>query len=1798
MASSAAVAAPPVGLQPGDQEVNEEAAREQAARANGASAVERNRRLESRTAFRGLTRAGALDLLKSRHPERVLLPAWRGPQLPPGHQIAEYEGDFAARLIAPDGATNQLVTSTVPMRASDDAGRKRPVDLALTRVGREFRSVNPLADIRLADDLAEGLRISDMGLVVTPVGAGGHAEPVVSGDTVFYAEAMTDTDIVVRPTVGGFEIDLQVRSVASPEHFELNLDAAADYELARLPDGSGIQVRHGDDIIGVVTAPVAWDADHRPVELEWTLSGGRLTIDMAHRERDLAYPLLVDPEAITYFNWERRGEGDAMRDRYDAWQYLGYGNFAGLSWAGQSTWLGNGLYIRNLSWGTTGYLFSAGDSGAWNFRAPGHSRISQVEWNLVDQDYVDGTRLELGVARQPISGAPGGWYGTPIMRTDLFYGAYFQTCSSTCAPGTGEAGDTATFKLVATSTANRPYFAAQVGVAYVHVYEDDRPQVASALPKSWVNWPTSTRLPIWAFDTSTGIEWLDITSTGWGSQAPANTRTIAPDWGTRCNHHALCPRMQPADRDPYSITVGSMQEGLNTMTAVAKDGVGNTSQLDPGFPEGSKGLRGTYFHQTDLRLPAVAGRLDANVDFDWSTTSPDPSMDPETWSARWMGMVYAPVTGEYKFSTNTDDGARLYVGGYKSDLTTPADFNVPIIDKWKDQSPTSYDGVQTRHLIGGGWYRIVMEYYDQSGGAKAQLKWSYPGQATPVVIPTDRLQPPRPWQLKLDRGSPTFDMPTGVLYDKRGKALDGPSSVRVTARDGNPAGPNPNRRSGVRRMEAYLAYGSEALPGVLVGSKDQAADCPVDPAQPSGARSTDSCPMYLDYTFPNNDPTYLDGKYTITFKAFDFAGNPVSQTTWSFIKDSLPPQITNVAHTPALPTGWVKSQSRRVTVDAVDIGTGVLGMTLTKPRPSGNFNDTKTNNCLGTIASICDNPDQQFFDYTTDELIEGYADLSVKAFDSAQRNSAASTFRLKIDRSGPVLATPTGSLWDSRNRTDDHRREGLYDATYTVQLSATDGGNLYTTNRRSGTKAINVKVKRPNGTVALDSPDPSPQSCAAESCPKPRTYTLNTDSLPDGEYTIEVTAVDQLDNASEPTTWPVTVDRRGDVYQAEAWTAKPADGGESLGEEWVQTAAPRARVQRLDHRATLSPVTCNPDAAGCLQRRIRTIRADSDPSAADTYVTTTGTSAGDERLLGESDLLEASRGDNGDPDGSGQLLDVVEPWQVPPPAHGSTYELYEEVEPATVDDQDVDLITRLYVDVATKLPVRSVDVVDEVVVGTIYYTYAPRRLESSEVAEDFFALSRPAFVSYESSDQLPPDTGGTEGEAPARTVTPAERLDRAMGVRRQFGFPASAAYVQTLLADPTRDATIDSWSAPMTDAENLELTRRADVTFARDEIDAYTGNQATYSGSYLSQSDGKLHVGFTGAVATHLNALDDIFPYPDRLVVESMAYTRAELATLRNEVSDDWRAGELDAYAIASLGIDEKRNRVVIGINPLTEAHRSALISRYGGRVAVERDHTEEVKRRKPVRGGEQISRNDGTRCTAGFTVTGTAIQNNKRKRQHFKLTAGHCAGVDPDGDADYAYGTRWLSPRGPMMGHWGMTAYPDDGDKLDADAGYITLRNGFATSLIVLDRKGERRRYAKVAGQKNARRGDTYCWHGAHTNLTTCGEVTGTEYERPAEGDRTITDQVEVSVDHKCAALEGDSGAPTWLPTGERGEVYASGILGARTGLVAGDILNDPPPCDGEADYRGIAATPLTRAFKHLNSAGNPLTVLISEGT
>jgi len=73
--------------------------------------------------------------------------------------------------------------------------------------------------------------------------------------------------------------------------------------------------------------------------------------------------------------------------------------------------------------------------------------------------------------------------------------------------------------------------------------------------------------------------------------------------------------------------------------------------------------------------------------------------------ARWTRkMSFAP--GDYEFAVTADDGVRLYVDG------------VRVIDKWVDQPPTTY---RTTLPLDGGPHEIMMEYYENSGGAVARL---------------------------------------------------------------------------------------------------------------------------------------------------------------------------------------------------------------------------------------------------------------------------------------------------------------------------------------------------------------------------------------------------------------------------------------------------------------------------------------------------------------------------------------------------------------------------------------------------------------------------------------------------------------------------------------------------------------------------------------------------------------------------------------------------------------------------------------------------------------------------------------------------------------------------------------------------------------------------------------------------------------------------------------------------------------------------------------------------------------------
>jgi chitodextrinase len=126
---------------------------------------------------------------------------------------------------------------------------------------------------------------------------------------------------------------------------------------------------------------------------------------------------------------------------------------------------------------------------------------------------------------------------------------------------------------------------------------------------------------------------------------------------------------------------------------------------------------GCYYSNMTLSGNPVFVRTDSQINFDWGNHSPDPSLQPLNFSARWQGN-YTFSQGNYKFSVITSDGMRIYIDG-----------NL-ILDAWRDQSPSFYTATQT---ISQGSHLIVVEYYERLGGATAQISWQNTSPVNPLL---------------------------------------------------------------------------------------------------------------------------------------------------------------------------------------------------------------------------------------------------------------------------------------------------------------------------------------------------------------------------------------------------------------------------------------------------------------------------------------------------------------------------------------------------------------------------------------------------------------------------------------------------------------------------------------------------------------------------------------------------------------------------------------------------------------------------------------------------------------------------------------------------------------------------------------------------------------------------------------------------------------------------------------------------------------------------------------------------------
>ena len=193
------------------------------------------------------------------------------------------------------------------------------------------------------------------------------------------------------------------------------------------------------------------------------------------------------------------------------------------------------------------------------------------------------------------------------------------------------------------------------------------------------------------------------------------------------------------------------------------------------------GLKGDYFTNTTLTGVVALSKIDTNVNFEWLHNAPAPTIPADRFSVRWTGQVEAPVTGAFTFSTQSDDGVRLWVDGKL------------VITRWNDHGSTR-DQSAPLALIAGRKYDIQLEYYENIGSSVIKLRWAYPGQVeqpvpqlrlypTPITLQVAPVVVSRTWLSDLPFLSATNGF--GPLERDRSNGETGPNDGHTLKLDGH-----------------------------------------------------------------------------------------------------------------------------------------------------------------------------------------------------------------------------------------------------------------------------------------------------------------------------------------------------------------------------------------------------------------------------------------------------------------------------------------------------------------------------------------------------------------------------------------------------------------------------------------------------------------------------------------------------------------------------------------------------------------------------------------------------------------------------------------------------------------------------------------------------------------------------------------------------------------------------------------------------------------------------------------------------
>jgi hypothetical protein len=186
-----------------------------------------------------------------------------------------------------------LVESQLPLNAAAGDGRRGLVNLDLRSDARGFEPTNPLANVSFPSDAAGALKFGS-GLSSELPGTSASKGQRLGSQAVFYPNVASDTDEILKSELSGFETLTQLRSPSSPERLEYRLDAPSGTVLKDTSAG-GLDIIQSGHLLADVLPPTAVDSQGSSVPVRLRAEGSNIVVLVNHRDRDVAYPILVDP---------------------------------------------------------------------------------------------------------------------------------------------------------------------------------------------------------------------------------------------------------------------------------------------------------------------------------------------------------------------------------------------------------------------------------------------------------------------------------------------------------------------------------------------------------------------------------------------------------------------------------------------------------------------------------------------------------------------------------------------------------------------------------------------------------------------------------------------------------------------------------------------------------------------------------------------------------------------------------------------------------------------------------------------------------------------------------------------------------------------------------------------------------------------------------------------------------------------------------------------------------------------------------------------------------------------------------------------------------------------------------------------------------------------------------------------------------------------------------------------------------------------------------------------------------------